>query len=67
MTYLSPINVRWRKSSRSNQGGACVEVAVSPAVVGVRDSKDRDGAVLAFGGGAWAAFVAGVKGGEFDR
>jgi hypothetical protein len=58
----------WRKSTRSDNGGAsCVEVAKNlPGVVGVRDSKDRSGPALTFGSEAWAAFVAGVKDGEFD-
>jgi hypothetical protein len=58
----------WRKSRRSDNGGAsCVEVAKNiPGVVGVRDSKDRSGPVLAFEPEAWAAFLDGVKGGEFD-
>lgn len=49
----------WRKSTRSgNNGGACVEVAANlPGVVRVRDSKDRQGPVLAFATTAWRAFV----------
>lgn len=40
---------RWRKSSRSgSNGGQCVEVAMQSKVVGVRDSKDVDGPILAF-------------------
>jgi hypothetical protein len=55
---------RWRKSTRSNgTGGNCVEVADNlPGVVAVRDSKDRDGAVLAFEPQAWRAFVAFARG-----
>ncbi|MBO4163313.1 DUF397 domain-containing protein [Micromonospora antibiotica] len=52
----------WRKSTRSNNGGDCVEVADNlPAVVGLRDSKDPTGPALAFTPDAWAAFVHGVK------
>jgi hypothetical protein len=57
----------WRKSSYSNgDGGTCVEVADgSPGVVPVRDSKDPHGPALVFPAAAWAAFIAGVKGGDF--
>ncbi|MBX7265840.1 DUF397 domain-containing protein [Micromonospora sp. Llam7] len=52
----------WRKSTRSNNGGDCVEVADGLiGVVGLRDSKDPSGPVLAFHPAAWAAFVSGVK------
>ncbi|WP_433529381.1 DUF397 domain-containing protein [Micromonospora sp. CA-263727] len=52
----------WRKSSRSNNGGDCVEVADNlPGIVGLRDSKDPYGPVLAFGPAAWIAFVGAVK------
>jgi hypothetical protein len=54
---------KWRKSTRSNgTGGDCVEVADNlPGVVGVRDSKDPAGPVLAFAPSAWRAFVGEVR------
>lgn len=58
----------WRKSDRSMDSFNCVEVG--PCSCGrdvlMRDSKDPDGPVLAFGGGPWAQFLAGVRAGEFD-
>ncbi|SBT49233.1 DUF397 domain-containing protein [Micromonospora narathiwatensis] len=52
----------WRKSTRSNNGGNCVEVADNlPGIVALRDSKDPSGPALTFGPGAWACFVAAVK------
>jgi hypothetical protein len=58
----------WRKSTRSDgNGGNCVEVARNlPGIVAVRDSKDRSGPALIFARDDWAAFLAGVKIGEFD-
>ena len=56
----------WRKSRRSAQGVDCVEVADNlDDVVAVRDSKDPGGPVLVFTRAEWAAFLAGVKDGEF--
>jgi hypothetical protein len=58
----------WRKSSYSGgNGGGCVEVARNiPDLVAVRDSKDRDGAVLAFTREEWQTFAAAVKAGQLD-
>ncbi|MFH8385156.1 DUF397 domain-containing protein [Kitasatospora sp. NPDC018058] len=48
----------WFKSSYSiNEGGQCVEVAETPGLVHVRDSKDKNGPQLAFDPAAWEAFV----------
>ena len=56
----------WRKSTYSNGQGECIEVADGfPGVTPVRDSKDPDGPALLFPADAWAAFVAGVKAGDF--
>ncbi|MGW4462434.1 DUF397 domain-containing protein [Micromonospora sp. NPDC004704] len=57
----------WRKSTRSNDQGWCVEVADNMAdVVGVRDSKDVTGPVLAFSPNDWSAFVGAARSGAFD-
>jgi uncharacterized protein DUF397 len=53
--------ITWRKSSYSGSQSECVEVALLPGSVGVRDSKDRDGTVLTFGRREWVAFVAGLR------
>ncbi|MFF9509585.1 DUF397 domain-containing protein [Streptomyces sp. NPDC014724] len=51
--------LKWFKSSYSDSsdGSECVEVAATPGVVHVRDSKNLQGARLAFAAGAWAGFV----------
>lgn len=58
----------WHKSTRSGgNGGDCVEVAINlPGIVAVRDTKDRAAAALVFTDAEWAAFLAGVRDGEFD-
>lgn len=63
MTAASRTGGRWRKSSHSGGNGNtdCVEVAFSPVVVGVRDSKNVEGSMLVFGPSAWRAFAAGVS------
>ncbi|MEO3742157.1 DUF397 domain-containing protein [Plantactinospora sp. B5E13] len=53
-----PTVVRWRKSSRSSNQGACVEVGGGlPGRVLVRDSKDPVGGTLAFRAAAWSTFL----------
>jgi hypothetical protein len=54
--------VTWRKSSYSGgNGGQCVEAADAARVVLVRDTADRDGAVLSIPVGAWQTFMGGLK------
>lgn len=57
----------WRRSSFS-QGSdqTCVDVAISPDAVRVRDSKDPEGPVLHFSAREWAVFLRGVGNGEFE-
>ncbi|KAA2253565.1 DUF397 domain-containing protein [Solihabitans fulvus] len=57
----------WRKSSRSgSNAGQCVELARLSTVVGIRDSKNATGPVLAFGQTALDGFLTATKGGHFD-
>ncbi|MGW4455760.1 DUF397 domain-containing protein [Streptomyces albidoflavus] len=66
MTTASP---RWFKSSYSNNGGDCVEVATNLVAalgtVPVRDSKVLNGPALSVPAAAFSSFLEGVKAGEF--
>ncbi|MFF1479631.1 DUF397 domain-containing protein [Streptomyces sp. NPDC058301] len=66
MTTESP---HWFKSSYSNNGGNCVEIAanlvVTSGIVPVRDSKAPNGPLLNFPADAFSSFVASLKTGEF--
>jgi hypothetical protein len=55
----------WWKSTHSGNGG-CVEVAFVDGHIAVRDSKDKQGPVLAFTPVEWKAFLGGARDGEFD-
>ncbi|KXK59889.1 DUF397 domain-containing protein [Micromonospora rosaria] len=62
--------VAWHISTKSpDNGGNCVEAGPlldGSGRVAVRDSKARDAATIVYPAGGWAAFVGGVKEGEFD-
>ncbi|WP_081706450.1 DUF397 domain-containing protein [Nocardia sp. CNY236] len=63
---LDSSGASWFKSSHSQHGGDCVEVAhLDGGFVGVRDSKDPAGAALVFTPGEWDSFTAGVIDGGF--
>jgi hypothetical protein len=64
--WPDPAQLHWYKSSRSAGNGACVEVAVLPSAMAVRDSKDPDGPVLCFSTGSWRLFIAAVRTGTFE-
>jgi hypothetical protein len=60
-------NAKWVKSTRSGPfTDNCVEVAFAGELIGVRDSKNKQGPNLVFTKAEWKAFVEGVKGREFD-
>lgn len=59
MTDLA--RAEWFKSSFSNANNACVEVAVLPDAVAVRDSKDRGGPSLVFTPDQWSAFASAIR------
>ena len=61
MAITDLLPAAWRTSSYSNVGGECVEVATAGGAIGVRDTKDRAGAVLAFSPQAWQRFTTWAK------
>jgi Domain of unknown function (DUF397) len=68
MTRTDLSRAVWRKSRRSHQNGACIEVARNlPGIVAVRDSKHRDGPVLTFAAHEWRSFISGIKAGQPSR
>ncbi|CAL9302441.1 DUF397 domain-containing protein [Streptomyces sp. SudanB66_2053] len=52
-------DLEWFKSSYSSgtNGESCVELALTPRTVHVRDSKDVTGPSLTFAPAAWARFI----------
>jgi Domain of unknown function (DUF397) len=55
------LGTAWRKSTRSADTNTCVEVAFSGPAVGVRDSKNAAGPLLAVPVGAFATLLAALR------
>lgn len=60
------MHTKWRKSSRSNDNGQCVEMACTHRARMVRDSKSPDSGVLQFDQLATERFLSAVRAGRFD-
>jgi hypothetical protein len=58
----------WRKSSHSGSSGQsdCVEMAVLPSTVGIRDSKNPHGPKFALPSSAAREFLNRIKRGDLD-
>jgi len=66
MININTARIVWRKSSAS-EDEECVEVAVAPGAVLLRDSKNAAGSTLAVPNPAWTRLLTCVRHDEFDR
>jgi hypothetical protein len=57
----------WIAAQATDEDGACVELRRVGDTIEVRESKHPDGPVLGFTPREWAAWLDGVKKGEFDH
>ncbi|WP_030962601.1 DUF397 domain-containing protein [Streptomyces sp. NRRL S-378] len=66
ITNASAHGLTWAKSSYSDGGNNCIEVAAGQmaGATPVRDSKVPAGPAVVFGDTSWGVFVDAVKGGQ---
>jgi hypothetical protein len=57
-------HARWCKSTWCD-ANSCVEVAVLPHLVAMRNSTDPGGPVLSFSPDAWRGFLRSIRAGDF--
>ncbi|MFF2526584.1 DUF397 domain-containing protein [Streptomyces liangshanensis] len=58
--------INWQKSSFSDAGAQCVEIAERDGAIVIRESDDPN-VIATTSRAKFAAFIAGVKAGEFDH
>lgn len=63
---MTDSTINWQKSSFTNNGD-CVEVAVIDGEIAVRNSNRVEAGMILFTRSEIAAWMKGVKAGEFDR
>lgn len=64
-TEVAPEHAWFKSTYSSGAEGNCVEIAVMPGTIGIRDSKDKQGPALLVSAEAFAAFVLDVRAGRF--
>ncbi|AOS61115.1 DUF397 domain-containing protein [Actinoalloteichus hymeniacidonis] len=63
---MSGKQLSWRKSTRSGTDTNCVEVGLAEDVVGLRDTKNRDGGTLVVSRTRFTALLTAVKTGRLS-
>jgi hypothetical protein len=58
---MEQVDPRWRKASYSGDGANCVEAGHVVGAVLVRDTTDRDGAILNVPAEAWTQFISSLR------
>ncbi|WP_329064984.1 DUF397 domain-containing protein [Streptomyces sp. NBC_01429] len=58
--------ISWQKSSFSDQGGQCIEIAKREGVILMRESDDPN-IFATVSSSKFSSFISGIKAGEFDH